>query len=211
MKDFCLYAVTTPPPPGKSYEETVEEACEGGVDILQLRIKGAGPEILPLAKRLREICHAHHVPFIVNDSVELAKASRADGVHLGQEDMSLARAREILGTNAICGKSTHSLEQVRAAMEEGADYIAVGPVFPTPTKPDYRAVGLDLIRQVKQISKIPFVAIGGIDETNLDSVLSAGAERVAAVRSIFGATDICAAAGRLKNRLLGVSRGVGVG
>lgn len=207
---FHLYGITMPPPLGKKYEEMVEEACEGGADIIQLRIKGAGPDVLPLAKRLREICHDHHVLFIVNDSAELALTSRADGVHLGQEDMSLAQAREILGVKAVCGKSTHSLEQARAAMEEGADYIAVGPIFPTPTKPDYPPVGLDLIREVKKIASVPFVAIGGIDETNLDGVLSAGAERVAFVRAIFGAEDIRAATRRLKEKVLNATKGVRV-
>ncbi|WP_231363756.1 thiamine phosphate synthase [Verrucomicrobium sp. 3C] len=173
--------------PGKIAEKMVG----GGVDVLQLRAKGRTPESLEaLALSLREQANAVGVLFLVNDWPLLARRVDADGVHLGQEDPPIAEARKILDDAQLIGKSTHSLEQALAAEREGADYIAVGPVFATPTKPEAKPVGLPLIGEVRGCLKKPFFCIGGIRRDNLPAVLSAGADRVVMVSAILQAADI---------------------
>ena len=204
LEDARLYCVTSPPLQGLSYEETVEKALKGGADIVQLREKSipAG-EMTDLGKRLRDLCRHHEALFIVNDRLDVALASGADGVHLGQDDLPLKEARKIAEDlpDFIIGVSTHSLDQALKAQSEGADYIGCGPIFSTPTKPDYRAQGLDLIRQYRQQIHIPFVAIGGMDETNIEEAVSAGARCVAAVRAVFGNDDIEGAVRSLKSKI----------
>ena len=184
----------------------VEAACAGGADIVQFRDKQIiGRERYQVATRLRAICARHGVLFIVNDTLEVALAVEADGVHLGQDDLPVPTARSLtqrMGVrNFLIGCSTHSLEQALAAEEAGADYIAIGPVFATPTKPSYPAVGLELVRRVIASTNLPHVAIGGIDATNVEKVLAAGARRVAVVRAVCGAPDIAGAARELKRLL----------
>jgi len=206
FKAAKLYAITTPPANG-SYERMVMEACLGGVDIVQFRDKtlAQNKNRFDLATRLREICGEYGVLFIVNDFLEVAMACGADGVHFGQDDMAMDVARKILHQNGVknflVGRSTHSLDQALRAEQEGADYIGIGPVFATPTKPTYNAVGLELVRQVTTRVKTPHVAIGGIDSNNVEQVLAAGAERVAVVRAVCGAADIQAAAKKMKDLL----------
>lgn len=208
MKDFALYAITCPPPAGRTHAQMAEEAVRGGVDVLQLRDKTLSDvELLKTAVDLARICRKSGVLFLVNDRPDIALLSGADGVHLGQDDLPIAAARGILGREALVGRSTHSLKQALAAQSEGADYIGVGPVFATPTKPDYGSVGLELVRQAADQITIPFVAIGGIDLNNISSVLEAGARRIAAVRAICGAPDIAQAARTFKEA---VSSGVAV-
>ena len=203
FKAARLYIITTPPAAGRSYERMVEEACAGGADVLQFRDKILShKELYEAAARLRAICQAHGVLFIVNDYLEVALAAGADGVHLGQDDLPTPAARRIVqqmgAKNFLIGRSTHSLEQALAAEREGADYIGIGPVFATPTKPDYPPVGLGLVRQVTAQVKTPHVVIGGIDAGNVETVLAAGAERVAVVRAVCGASDIVRAAREMK-------------
>ncbi|VVM05887.1 thiamine phosphate synthase [Methylacidimicrobium tartarophylax] len=170
---------------------TAEKMVAGGVEILQLRAKGRTPESLEaLALSLRELADCAGVLFLINDWPLLARRVGADGVHLGQEDQPIAEAREILADAQLIGKSTHSLEQALAAEREGADYIAVGPVFATPTKPEAKPVGLRLIGEVRGCLKKPFFCIGGIRKPNLPAVLSAGADRVVMVSAILQAADI---------------------
>jgi thiamine-phosphate pyrophosphorylase len=171
------------------------------VDVIQLRSKKLSDRPLyELGREIKELAEKHKKLFIVDDRVDLAKAVDADGVHLGQEDLPIREARKIWGKSGkIIGYSTHSLEQALRAEREGADYIGVGPIFSTPTKPDYPAVGLKLIQKVKRRISIPFVAIGGIDESNVREVLAQGATRVACVRAIFGYDNTYSAAKRLKN------------
>jgi thiamine-phosphate pyrophosphorylase len=126
---------------------------------------------------------------VVNDRIAIALLCGADAVHLGQEDLPLRRARSWVGRKLLIGRSTHSLAQARQAQREGADYVGVGPVFSTPTKPDYRPAGLSLLGQVQRALRIPWVAIGGIDLKTLPAVLSAGASRVAVVRAVCQAAD----------------------
>ncbi|VVM08450.1 thiamine-phosphate pyrophosphorylase [Methylacidimicrobium cyclopophantes] len=167
------------------------EMVAGGVDVLQLRAKNREPESLePLARSLRELTDSAGTLFLVNDWPLLARRVDADGVHLGQEDLPIAEARKILAATQLIGKSTHSMEQALAAEREGADYIAVGPIFATPTKPEVEPVGLPLIREVRGRLRKPFFCIGGIRKENLRKVLESGADRVVMVSAILRSADI---------------------
>lgn len=174
---------------------------EGGVDILQLRAKGAGLSVLvPLAIRVGALCRAAKIPFIVNDHPEVARESGADGVHVGQDDLSVAEARAISGSR-IVGKSTHSVDQAEAARAEAPDYIGFGPLFATPTKPDYRAIGLSDIAAVVRSSPFPVFCIGGIKPDNLPQVVAAGANRVVIVSGLLLADDVRATCRACRNTL----------
>jgi thiamine-phosphate pyrophosphorylase len=208
-----LYAITMPSALGETYAQTVELACKGGADIVQLRDKGlSAPDIVSVGRELSRICREYGTLFIVNDHLQEALECGADGVHLGQTDLSIPEARrqtdEFLKNNPrpggdafLIGCSTHSLEQGLKAQAEGADYVGCGPVFITPTKPDTPAVGLDLVRQYREKLRIPFVAIGGVDASNLAKVLQAGARCVAVVRAVFGTDDIEESTRKLKDLL----------
>ena len=185
-------------------------ALRGGVDIVQLRAKRAGDDaLLDAAKRFRRACDAAGALLIVNDRPDLAAAAGADGVHVGQDDMGVARARAQLGPDALVGLSTHSPAQIDAAA--GADYIGVGPVYATPTKPGRPAVGLELVRFASVQASVPFFAIGGIDSALIGAVIGAGASRVAVVRAITEAPDPEAAARELRAELSGAAREADVG
>ncbi|MBI3292731.1 MAG: thiamine phosphate synthase [Elusimicrobia bacterium] len=203
FRQVKLYVITCPPQVGQSYENLVGALCEGGADAIQFRDKTmlAG-ELVRVGKRLVVIARRFQVLLIVNDRPDVALAIDADGVHLGQDDLSIAVARRILGPSKLIGRSTHSLDQALQAEAEGADYIAIGPIFTTPTKPEYPPVGLELIGRVQSRVGIPVVAIGGIDAANLDQVLEAGAVRVAVVRAVCAVSDPEAATRTLKGRLL---------
>ncbi|MFA5976081.1 MAG: thiamine phosphate synthase [Elusimicrobiota bacterium] len=202
-----LYVITCPPAGGtEGYEPMVTAACEGGADVVQFRDKLlSGRERYAVALRLRHICSARNVLFIVNDSLDLALAVGADGVHLGQEDLPLPAARELIGRMTrrefLLGCSTHRLSQALEAERQGADYIGIGPVFATPTKPSVEPVGLQLVREVTARIRIPQVAIGGISAENIQQVLAVGARRVAVVRAVCGTMDIAAATTYLKSIL----------
>ncbi|WP_435166444.1 thiamine phosphate synthase [Paenibacillus glycanilyticus] len=192
MKDFRLYAITGEQfHPGRDMLEVMEEAIKGGVDIIQLRDKDSSPEeVLRKARALRELTRKYGVTFIVNDYIDIALEVDADGVHLGQNDVSLTEARERVG-DKIIGISTHAIEEALLAEEQGADYIGVGPVFPTKTKVDVvDPVTVAYVRQVAEKVRIPFVAIGGIKLGNVDEVLAAGATRICAVSEIVGSSDV---------------------
>jgi thiamine-phosphate pyrophosphorylase len=163
---------------------------DGGVGVLQLRAKAHQPDaLLPLAILLREACDEFSIPFVVNDHVNLARDCRAHGLHLGQDDGNLLAARKILEDGVLIGRSTHSVEQARSALEEGADYIGFGPLFPTPTKEGRPAIGLSNISEVQSTvgSKIPVFCIGGIKPVNLDEVIAAGARRCVVVSHLLQA------------------------
>lgn len=192
MKDFRLYAITGEEfHPGRELLDVMEEAIAGGVDILQLRDKTSGKEeLLRKAKALRELTRRHGVTFIVNDHLDVALEADADGVHLGQGDLPLGEARKRMG-NKIIGISTHAIEEALRAERDGADYIGVGPVFPTKTKADVVApVTVSYVSEVARRIRIPFVAIGGIKLHNADEVLRAGATRICAVSEIVGSPDV---------------------
>ncbi|MDF2661310.1 MAG: thiE [Paenibacillus sp.] len=192
MKPFKLYAITGEEfHPGKPMIEVMEEAIKGGCDIIQLRDKKSPRrEVLAKAKALRELTLRYGITFIVNDYIDIALAVDADGIHLGQDDLPLADARKIVG-GKIIGISTHAIEEARQAERDGADYIGVGPVFPTKSKEDVVApVTTSYVRQVAAEIAIPFVAIGGIKLHNVDQVLEAGARRICAISEIVGSPDI---------------------
>ena len=171
-----------------------EQLVLGGVDLIQLRAKKLPlAAIAELGKKMRAVIPADGPAaclFILNDHPELVPEIGADGIHLGQDDLSVADARAQAGAGALAGKSTHSLEQAIAAEKEGADYIGVGPIYATPTKPDYAPVGPALIGQVRDAVRVPQFCIGGINEATLPEVLAAGARRVVIVSALLQSPDI---------------------
>ena len=181
---------------------TVEALVGGGVDLIQLRAKNlSAAEIEKLAGELHSVTTRHGLPLMINDHPEIARNVRAEGVHLGQDDMSIAEARKIVGADCAIGKSTHSVDQAIRAFYEGADYIGFGPLFATPTKPDYPPIGLDEIGKVHDAVRIPIFCIGGIKLDNLPKVLDAGAHRVVIVSGLLQAQDIAACARAAKELL----------
>jgi len=169
----------------------VEQMIEGGVDLIQLRGKNKSMgELLDLAAELHELAAKFSTPVIMNDYAEIARAAPVEGVHVGQDDDSIEIARQKAGREILIGKSTHSLEQARAAQAEGADYIGFGPIFATPTKPDYAPIGLENIKRVHEEVNLPIFCIGGINIDTLQSVLDAGAKRVVMVSALLKAQNI---------------------
>ena len=189
-----LYLVSSPVP---GLEAVVAAALGAGVRLVQYRAKDGVPiddsQRLQQARQLRQLCASHGALFIVNDRIDLALAVEADGVHLGQGDLPPAVARQLLGPERLIGRSTQSIDQLRQAVADGCDYVGVGPVNATPTKPGREPVGLDYVRQAAAESPIPFFAIGGLECANIDAVLQAGGQRVAVVRAITAAADPAAA------------------
>ena len=180
-----------------------EAMIEGGVDMIQLRGKKQSiDELVALAEELHELTSQSSTPLIVNDHAEIARRVPVEGVHVGQDDDSIEVARRKAGRAVVVGKSTHSLDQARTAQREGADYIGFGPIFATPTKPDYDPIGLEDIRQAHLDVNVPIFCIGGIKSDNLKEVIAAGARRVAIVSSLLKAPDIAAYAREAKRLLL---------
>lgn len=179
------------------------QMLEGGVDLVQLRAKKRPrDEVSALAQQLQPLATAAGVPFILNDDPQLAAQLGLDGVHVGQDDLSVAEARRLLGPGKIIGKSTHSLEQARAVIVEPPDYIGFGPLFATPTKPDYTPIGMSDLRRAHSLVPLPIYCIGGIKRENLDEVLAAGARRVVIVSGILQAPDIRAYCREVKALLI---------
>lgn len=187
-------------------DELIDAALRGGVDIVQLRCKHASDEqVLAVARRYARVCASYGALFILNDRPDLVAAASADGVHIGQDDMPVAHARELIGESRLIGLSTHTRAQVGDAID-GADYIGVGPVRQTPTKPGRPAVGLELVRYAAANAQLPFFAIGGIDLAIVGDVRAAGGERVAVVRALVESSD----PERTARELLAALRGPGV-
>ncbi|MBR8828071.1 MAG: thiamine phosphate synthase [Gomphosphaeria aponina SAG 52.96 = DSM 107014] len=183
LQESLLYLITSP---SSQLLEVVEAALQGGLTLVQYREKEAEDRLrLATAYKLCKLCHSYGALFIVNDRVDLANAVNADGVHLGQNDLPIALARQVLGGQKLVGKSTTNPEEMQRAIAEGADYIGVGPVYETPTKPGKAAAGLDYVAYATKHASIPWFAIGGIEPNNLDEVIGAGAKRVAVVRGIM--------------------------
>ncbi len=181
--------------------DAIASALEGGVDILQLREKTMpASKILELGKKIKQLCLQYDVTFIVNDRIDIAALLEADGVHLGQDDLDVQSARDILGANAIVGVSTHAPEQALKAVQDGADYIGVGPVFATPTKQGRSPVGLEYVKWASENIEIPAFAIGGIDAENCQEVFDAGLKRIAVVRAIINANSPQQAAEKILNK-----------
>jgi thiamine-phosphate pyrophosphorylase len=187
---------------GEQRDAFVEGALRGGVDIVQLRMKeGDDEEILDAARRFKRICDAAGALLIVNDRPDLAAAAGADGVHLGQDDTTAQVARQTLGPDRLIGLSTHTPAQIDAAAHADVDYIGVGPVNETPTKPGRPAVGLSLVEYAARQATLPFFAIGGITPANIEQVRAAGGARVAVVRALTEAADPEITANELRNAL----------
>jgi thiamine-phosphate pyrophosphorylase len=169
----------------------VEQMIEGSVDLIQLRGKGKSlDELADYAARLHELTARSSTPLIVNDHAEIASQLPVEGVHVGQDDDSIEVARRKAGREIVVGKSTHSVEQALTAQREGADYIGFGPIFATPTKPDYPPIGLSDIGRVHAEVNLPIFCIGGINIDNLQSVIDAGAKRVVMVSALLKARSI---------------------
>ena len=165
-------------------------SLKGGVQIIQLREKISSTKLfIETGKKVKELCAIYDAIFIINDRIDVAHVVGADGVHLGQDDMDINSARDILGKDAIVGISTHSPEQAQKAILSGADYIGVGPVFETPTKPGRKAVGTDYVEWASKNVDIPWFAIGGINLDNAKQVIEAGASRIAVVRAIINSEN----------------------
>ncbi len=179
-----------------------EQLVAGGIDILQLRAKGyLKSRIASLALAMLPITKSAGVPLIVNDYPDLLREVDADGCHVGQEDFSVAEARDLAGRNCIVGKSTHSLEQAELAQQEGADYVGFGPLFPTATKPSAAAVGLDQLGLLHQRIDLPILCIGGVKLGNLSEIMRAGAKRVCIVSDLLCASDVPAHTAAVKAAL----------
>ena len=197
-----LYLVCSLAPGGRALEDVLAPALAGGVDIVQLRDKEASrDELLAGAAIARRLCDEAGALLILNDRPDLVGEAGADGCHVGQDDMDVPAARALAGDGAIVGQSTHFPDEIDAATE--ADYIGVGPVHATPTKPGRPAVGLELVRFAGAFAPVPFFAIGGIDASNVAAVVEAGARRVAVVRAIAEADDPRAAAAELRAAIVG--------
>ncbi|PXV59260.1 thiamine-phosphate diphosphorylase [Dyella jiangningensis] len=190
-----LYVITDGPRP--NLLEAVAQALAGGARLLQYRDKTTDhPRRFDEARALRALCAARGVPLIVNDDVELARAAGAAGVHLGEDDSDIAAARAVLGPDAIIGVSCYdSLERARELVAAGADYVAFGAFFPSPTKPHARRASFDLLRQSAALG-VPRVAIGGITPDNGGSLIDAGADYLAVISAVFGDPDVRGAAER---------------
>jgi thiamine-phosphate diphosphorylase len=183
---------------GRDLEGILAATIAGGCRMVQLREKDwPSGTLLPLAARLRDRCGREGVTFIVNDRVDLALAVEADGVHLGQEDLPAPVARRLLRPGMILGVSTHGVDQAQSAQRDGADYVAVGSMFATSSKPSFQLVGPALIRDVRGSIRVPLIGIGGITEKNAAEVIRAGADGVAVISAVCGADDPDAATGRL--------------
>ena len=182
--------------------ETASRAIHGGAKVIQLRDKHhTKSELLQMARRLRGLCDEKEVLFIVNDYLDIAQACGADGVHLGQEDLPVIEARSLLSPDKIIGCSTASLTEAARAGLEGADYIAVGSIYPTSSKENIRLTGLETLRQIREKTSLPLIAIGGINENNAAEVMEAGADGIAVISAVLGAEDVESAAQNLVNKI----------
>lgn len=176
--------------------------CEGGVDLLQLRAKGhVSGEIEVFARSMLPVTRSFGVPLIINDHPEVAAEVGSEGVHVGQDDEAIAKARALVGPHCLVGKSTHSLSQAVAAAAETADYIGFGPLYATGTKPDYVPIGLSDVVAAHEQVRLPIFCIGGVNGSRLEEVIAAGARRVVVVSAFLQAPDIVAAVKALKSRL----------
>ena len=202
LRTARLYFVCEARPGGDDPEAVLHAALNGGADIVQLREKELDRHAIERsAQTFRRLCDVYNALFIVNDDPYLAQSCGADGVHVGQDDMPAAEAREVLGTEAIIGLSTHSEEQLATSAAEPVDYVSVGPIWETPTKEGRPGVGLELVTHAANAAPHPFFAIGGIDPSNARQVVDAGARRLGVVRSIRDAEDPAAAAAALRQAL----------
>lgn len=189
---MTLYAVTDRTwTTDKTLMQQVKEALEGGITFLQLREKHLEEdEFIKEAKEMKELAAKYQVPFVINDNIKVALAVDADGVHIGQDDMSVEEARKLLGDDKIIGVSAHNVKEARKAQEGGADYLGVGAVCATSTKKDANVVSKEEIKKIRDSVDIPIVAIGGIKKENISTLKGTNVDGVAVVSAIFGAENI---------------------
>lgn len=201
-KDLLLYAVTDRSwLKGRTLSEQVEDALKGGATFIQLREKELDEgSFLKEAKEMKELCAKYHVPFVINDNVEIAKLSDADGVHVGQSDMETLAVRSKLGEDKIIGVSAQTVEQAVLAEKHGADYLGVGAVFPTGSKADADDVSRETLQAICEAVQIPVIAIGGITEENVMQLTGSGICGIAVISAIFAQTDIKKATEKLKEK-----------
>jgi thiamine-phosphate pyrophosphorylase len=191
----------------RNIEEVVSQVIDGGAQMIQYRDKeSSDDEFLKIAFKLKNICGEKNIPFIVNDRVEIALKIDADGVHVGQEDMPIKQARNILGAEKIIGKSVETIQQAKEAEEEGADYVGVGPIFNTLSKEIRKPIGLGIIRQAKDSLKIPFFPIGGINLNNHDQIIRAGSTRIAVISAVVLSDDVKVSVQKLLEKLQFIQR-----
>lgn len=184
---------------GRDFYAAIEEALQAGVTLLQLREKDASfQELLEEGRKVQALCRKYQVPFLIDDQVEVARALDADGVHLGQEDEAIEKARAVLDREKIIGISAHNVEEALEAQKKGADYLGVGALYPTGSKKDASVLAPGVFRQVVEAVRIPVVGIGGIHEAQYGQVLDQGAAGCAMISGILGADDITATVKRLK-------------
>ena len=199
-KNLLLYAVTDRHwLEGRKLIDVVKESLDGGVTMVQLREKTLEEgKFLEEAKELQTLCRERHIPFIVNDNVDIAKAMDADGVHVGQDDMETMDVRAKLGPDKIIGVSAHTVEEALLAEKQGADYLGVGAVFPTSSKSDVDVMPYETLKAICEAVSIPVVAIGGIGRENVSRLTGSGICGVAVISAIYAQKDIRAAAADLK-------------
>jgi thiamine-phosphate pyrophosphorylase len=190
---------------GLSHVEIARKVAEGGADVIQLRDKArTGKDMLSIAVQIREIARSSGVTFIINDRLDLAMASDADGVHLGQEDLPVPFARRVSPRGFIIGTSVRTVQEALIAETEGADYVALSPIFDTPTKSDAGpGKGLERLKEIKSAVSIPVIAVGGIGRGNVRQVMDAGADGVVVISAIVGQKDIAKATAELRSLVYG--------
>ena len=187
---------------GRDEVQVVAAAIRGGVRMIQVRDKQQSKTVvLAVARKLRDLCAGKGVLFIVNDHLDIALAVNADGIHLGQDDLPPAEARRILPMGMLIGCSTHSMAEAVRAQANGADYVAVGSIYPTTSKERFKLVGLETLRRTRSRVSIPLIAIGGISHTNVQEVMRAGADGAAVISAVLGADDVEKAARRLAGKM----------
>lgn len=198
-----LYVLVTESLCQNDWYETAVAALRGGADCLQLREKKLSDrELLDRARRLANLCRENGALFIVNDRPDIARLSNANGVHLGQDDLTVADARCMLPAHCMVGISTHRIEQVKSAADDTPDYIAVGPMFETQTKPHNRIAGVETLVAARQHTALPLVAIGGIDDRNIESILSAAHPTICVSRAVIAQHDPAKAAANLRSKIV---------
>jgi thiamine-phosphate pyrophosphorylase len=187
---------------GRDEVAVASAAIRGGAKVIQLRDKQRGKaELLVVARKLRELCAENGVLFVVNDYLDIALAARADGLHLGRDDMPLAEARRILPVDMLIGCSAHSVAEAVRVQADGADYVALGSIYPTTSKEKFKLVGAETLRRTRSRVSVPLIAIGGINHTNVQEVMKAGADGAAVISAVLGADDVEKAAKRLAGKM----------
>lgn len=201
--NLLLYAVTNRSWAGKkTLYEQIEEALMGGVTCVQLREKDLEEEaFLAEAIKIKELCHTYNVPFLINDNVKVAIACKADGVHVGQSDLPVSEIRKMVGDDFIIGTTAKTIEQAQKAERDGANYLGVGAIFPSPTKKEAIRITSKQLKEICDSVSIPAVAIGGINLSNMDEISGCGMKGIAVVSAIFAADNIKIATQELKKKI----------